>query len=77
DLELCRMAVPRRVYTMSHIDYVVDRLGWLHDHRELVGGLEFYEEPPVLRFFTGKLRALGDWGTKLAAAFEADFGPHV
>ncbi len=77
DLELCRMAVPRRVYTMSHIDYVVDRLGWLHDHRELVGGLEFYEEPPVLRFFTGKLKALDDWGTKLAAAFEADFGPHV
>ncbi len=77
DLELCRMAVPRRVYTMSHVDYVVDRLSWLHDHRELVGGLEFYEEPPVLRFFTGKLRALDDWGTKLAAAFEADFGPHV
>lgn len=77
DLELCRMAVPRRVYTMSHVDYVVDRLGWLHDHRELVGGLEFYEEPPVLRFFTGKLRALDDWGTKLAAAFEADFGPNV
>jgi tyrosine phenol-lyase len=74
DLELCRMAVPRRVYTMSHIDYVVDRLAWLHDHRELVGGLEFFEEPPVLRFFTGRLRALDNWGAKLAAAFTADFG---
>ena len=39
-------------------------------------GLEFYEEPPVLRFFTGKLKALKDWGTKLAAAFETDFGPN-
>jgi tryptophanase len=74
DLELCRMAVPRRVYTMSHIDYVVDRLAWLHDHREMVGGLEFYEEPPVLRFFTGRLRALDNWGAKLAAAIAADFG---
>jgi hypothetical protein len=45
DLELCRMALPRRVYTMSHVDYVVDRLGWLYAHRDLVGGLEFYEEP--------------------------------
>jgi tyrosine phenol-lyase len=77
DLELCRMAVPRRVYTMSHVDYVVDRLAWLHEHRELVGGLEFYEEPPVLRFFTGKLRALDNWGAKLADAFAAEFGDNV
>jgi tryptophanase len=76
DVELCRLAVPRRVYSVSHMDYVVDRLAWLLDHRDLVGGLEFYEEPPVLRFFTGKMKALGDWGTKLAAAFEADFGPN-
>ncbi len=76
DVELCRLAVPRRVYSVSHMDYVVDRLAWLLEHRDLVGGLEFYEEPPVLRFFTGKLKALKDWGTKLAAAFETDFGPN-
>ena len=74
DLELCRMAVPRRVYSMSHIDYVVDRLAWLHQKRDLVGGLEFYEEPPVLRFFTGKLKALDNWSHKLAEAFRADYG---
>lgn len=74
DLELCRLAVPRRVYSRSHIDYVVDRLDWLHKHRNLVGGLQFYEEPPVLRFFTGRLKALGGWGCKLAEAFKADFG---
>ena len=74
DIELCRMAVPRRVYTMSHIDYVVDRLDWLLRHRHLVGGLEFYHEPPVLRFFTGKLKPLDDWGNRLADAFAAEFG---
>lgn len=74
DVELCRMAVPRRVYSMSHIDYVVDRLEWLLHHRDLVGGLEFYHEPPVLRFFTGKLKTLDNWGSRLADAFAADFG---
>jgi tyrosine phenol-lyase len=76
DMELCRLAVPRRVYTVSHIDYVVDRLDWLYKHRELVGGLKFLQEPPVLRFFTGKLEALGGWDKKLAEAFKADFGPN-
>jgi len=74
DVELCRMAVPRRVYSMSHINYVVDRLEWLLHHRDLVGGLKFYSEPPVLRFFTGKLKALNNWGQRLADAFAADFG---
>ena len=75
DMELCRLAVPRRVYSVSHIDYVVDRLDWLYQHRNLVGGLKFVHEPPVLRFFTGRLKALDDWGRKLAEAFQADFGP--
>ncbi len=74
DLELLRLAVPRRLYTMSHIEYAVDRVKWLYAHRELVGGLQFVEEPPVLRFFFGRLAPLGDWGAKLAAAFRADFG---
>ncbi len=77
DLELCRMALPRRVYTMSHVDYVVDRLAWLHAHADLVGGLEFFEEPPVLRFFTGRLRALDGWGHRLADAFRKDFGDQL
>jgi tryptophanase len=74
DLELVRLAVPRRVYTMSHYQYVADRLEWLYKHRRLVGGLDFYEEPPVLRFFAGRLKPKGDWGAALAAAFEKDFG---
>jgi len=74
DLELCRMAVPRRVYTMAHIDYVVDRLAWLLEHRDLIKGLKFYEEPPVLRFFTGRMKALENWSQNLVKAFVADFG---
>lgn len=74
DLELARLAVPRRVYTMSHIEYVVDRLNWLYQHRDLVKGLRFIEEPPVLRFFFGKLAPLDDWGNKLVEVFKKDFG---
>jgi tryptophanase len=55
ELELARLAVPRRVYTMSHIEYVVDRLSWLHRHADAVGRLKFVEEPKVLRFFFGRL----------------------
>ena len=51
DMELVRLAVPRRVLTMSHFQYVADRLKWLYEHCSLIGGLEFEEEPPVLRFF--------------------------
>ena len=67
---------PRRVYTVSHIDYVVDRLEWLYKHRNLIGGLKFIHEPPVLRFFTGKLQPIDNWGAKLAEAFVAEFGPN-
>ncbi|HZW04899.1 MAG TPA: tryptophanase [Anaerolineaceae bacterium] len=74
DMELLRLAVPRRTYTLSHIEYTVDRLAWLHAHRELIGGLRFVEEPPVLRFFFGRLAPVGDWGVELARAFTADFG---
>jgi tryptophanase len=77
DLELARLAVPRRVYTMSQIEYVVDRLTWLFKHRDLVKGLKFVQEPKVLRFFFGRLEALDNWEAGLAKAFEAEFGPGV
>jgi tyrosine phenol-lyase len=74
DLELARLAVPRRVYSLSHIEYAVDRLKWLYDHRDLIGGLKFVEEPPLLRFFFGKMEAIGNWGQKLVDAYKNDFG---
>jgi tryptophanase len=75
DLELLRLAVPRRVFTMSHFEYATDRLKWLHQHRDMIGGLEFCEEPPILRFFGGRLKPKNNWGARLAEAFEKDFGP--
>jgi tyrosine phenol-lyase len=74
DLELARLALPRRVYTLSHIEYAVDRLTWLYAHRDLIGGLTFVQEPPVLRFFFGRLAPITPWPTELARAFKADFG---
>ena len=74
ELELLRLAVPRRVFTLSQINYTIDRVKWLYDNRELVGGLKFVEEPAVLRFFFGRLAPTSDWQEKLAAKFRADFG---
>jgi tyrosine phenol-lyase len=73
-LELARLALPRRVYTLSQIEYVVDRLQWLYKHRDLIKGLKFVDEPKVLRFFFGKLDSVDTWPAKLGKAFEADFG---
>ena len=73
-MELVRMAMPRRVFTLSQVKYAVDRIAWLYDNRELIGGMEFVEEPKVLRFFFGKLEAKTDWPEQLAAKFRADFG---
>ena len=73
DLELTRLAVPRRVYTMSHIEYSVDRINWLYRHRNLIKGLRFIEEPPVLRFFFGRMIPIDDWGSDLAAAVKSDY----
>ena len=73
-MELVRLAVPRRVYTLSQVKYVIDRVKWLYENREIVGGLKFIEEPAVLRFFFGRLAPVSDWQEKLVAKFRADFG---
>jgi tryptophanase len=74
DLELMRLALPRRVFTLSQVEFAIDRLNWLYNNRDLVKGLRFVEEPPVLRFFTGRLEPLGPWPAKLVEKFKSDFG---
>jgi len=74
DVELLRLAFPRRVFTLSQTMFVFDRLTWLYKNRNLVGGLKFVEEPAMLRFFNGKLDATSDWPQKLVKQFKADFG---
>lgn len=73
-VEMVRLAFPRRVFTLSQTEYVIDRVKWLYDHRHLIGGLRFVHEPKTLRFFTGKLEAVSDWPEKLIEAYIADFG---
>ncbi|MCL2744278.1 MAG: tryptophanase [Planctomycetaceae bacterium] len=73
-MELLRLALPRRVFTMSQIVYAVDRINWLYQNRHLVGGLKWIEEPPILRFFFGTLEPNSDWQQKLVAKFKEDLG---
>ena len=73
-LELLRLAVPRRVFTLSQLEYVADRVKWVWDNRKIIGGLRFVEEPAVLRFFFGRLEPVSDWQDKLVEKFRADFG---
>jgi len=74
NLELLRLALPRRVFTMSQIKYTVDRLTWLWENRKLVGGLNFTEEPKILRFFFGKMTPVSDWQERLVEQFKKDLG---
>jgi tryptophanase len=53
-MELVRLAIPRRVYTQSHIDYVIEATIDLYQRRDKLRGLRIVEEPPALRHFTAK-----------------------
>ena len=55
-MELVRLAVPRRVYTQSHIDYVAEVIIDVFNRRSELGGLVITEETPLLRHFTAKLK---------------------
>jgi tryptophanase len=54
DLELVRLAFPRRVYTQSHMDYVAEVLVYLDTIARELKGVRIVEEPPALRHFTAK-----------------------
>lgn len=58
--ELVRLAIPRRVYTQSHIDYVLDVFDDILDMREKSSGLRIVEEPPFLRHFTARFEKLSN-----------------
>lgn len=57
-LELVRLAIPRRVYTQAHMDYVIEGIAEIVERRSTLRGLEIVDEPAFLRHFTAKFRPL-------------------
>ena len=53
-MDLVRLAIPRRVYTQSHMDYVIEVILEVFERRESLKGMRFTWQPPALRHFTGK-----------------------
>ena len=58
DMDLVRLAMPRRVYTQSHADYVVEVFEEVARHRERLRGLRIVAQPPQLRHFTARFEPL-------------------
>lgn len=58
-LELVRLAIPRRVYTQSHIDYVAECIVEVFQEREKLKGYKITYEPPMLRHFTAHFEQVG------------------
>jgi tryptophanase len=56
DMELVRLAIPRRVYTQSHIDYVTEVFEAIYKNKDKLKGYIIIEEPKFLRHFTSKFR---------------------
>ena len=57
-MQLVRLAIPRRVYTQSHIDYVIEAVSEVYQQRASIKGLRIVEAPAVLRHFTAKFEEI-------------------
>lgn len=57
-MDLVRLAIPRRTYTQSHIDYVIEVILEVWRKRESIKGLKLTYEPPFLRHFTARFEQL-------------------
>ena len=59
DKELVRLAFPRRVYTQSHIDYVVEVLCYINTIKDTINGVRITKQPTSLRHFTAQFETIG------------------
>jgi tryptophanase len=57
-MELVRLAIPRRVYTQSHVDYVIEVVRWVAERASELRGLRIVEQPRQLRHFTARFGPL-------------------
>ena len=57
-MELVRLAIPRRVYTQSHVDYVIEVVRWVAERAGELRGLRIVEQPVQLRHFTARFAPL-------------------
>jgi len=57
-MELVRLAIPRRVYTQSHIDYVVEATLEVYERRRELRGLRIVSAPPTLRHFPARFEEI-------------------
>ena len=58
-MDLVRLAIPRRTYTQSHIDYVIEVVRHVAERAESLRGVRIVEQPPVLRHFTARFAPVG------------------
>jgi tryptophanase len=59
-MDLVRLAIPRRTYTQSHIDYVIEVIRWVAERASLLRGFRIVEQPAALRHFTARFEPVGD-----------------
>jgi tryptophanase len=57
-MELVRLAIPRRVYTQSHIDFVIEVIRWVAERAAELPGMRIVEQPAALRHFTARFEPL-------------------
>ena len=57
-MDLVRLAIPRRTYTQSHVDYVIEVVRWVAERAEDLRGLRIVSQPAALRHFTARFASL-------------------
>jgi len=58
-MDLVRLAIPRRTYTQSHVDYVIEVVRWVAERAASLRGFRIVDQPPALRHFTARFEPLG------------------